>query len=147
MLPIWDKPQFLLLLTSKAEKKMDKKPKPILQRTLPWNKPYAPLRGEKEDRLHLLETVLYFLKTGTGFVMTTCWKKGDRILPWLILSCSFLSIDPDTDFRWTFPQAKMALRAHRIKGKFVLEHCLERIQLIAWMKDINSGILFFFFGL
>lgn len=72
MLPIWDKPQFLLLLTSKAEKKMDKKPKPILQRTLPWNKPYAPLRGEKEDRLHLLETVLYFLKTGTGFVMTTC---------------------------------------------------------------------------
>lgn len=76
MLPVWDKPQFLLLLTSKAEEEMEKN-EPVLQRTLHWNKPYAPLRGEKEARLHLLEAGLCFLKAGIGFVTTACRIKGD----------------------------------------------------------------------
>lgn len=75
MLTVWDKPEFLLLLTSKVEEEMEKT-KPILQRTLHWNKPYAHLRGEKEARLHILEDGLYFLKTGIGFVMTACRIKG-----------------------------------------------------------------------
>lgn len=76
MLPVWDKPQFLLPLTSRAEEEMEKN-KAILQRTLHWNKPYAPLRGEKEARLHLVEAGVYFLKAGVGFVMTACRIKGD----------------------------------------------------------------------
>lgn len=76
MLPVWDKPLFLLLLVSEVEEEMEKT-KTVLQRTLHWNKPCGPLRGEKEDKLHLLVAGLYFLKAGIGFVMTECRIKGD----------------------------------------------------------------------